>query len=75
MSEGDLGDYWQKNCYEDLAKIKGIGLLGTSDFTHPEWLKELKEKLIEKEYGIYTHNGVNYVLSAEVANIYFKNGR
>lgn len=57
------------------AKIKGIDLLGTGDFTHPEWLKELKEKLAEKEYGIYSHDGVNYILSAEVSNIYFKNGR
>jgi uncharacterized protein (TIGR00375 family) len=57
------------------AKIKGINLLGTGDFTHPEWLKELKEKLSEAEYGIYRHNGVDYVLSAEVANIYFKNGK
>ncbi len=57
------------------AKIKGIGLLGTSDFTHPRWLKELKEKLAEEEYGIYSHNGVDYILSAEVSNIYFKNGK
>ena len=27
------------------AKIKGIKVLGTGDFTHPEWLKSLKEKL------------------------------
>ena len=57
------------------AKIKGIGLLGTSDFTHPRWLKELKEKLAEEEYGIYSHNGVDYILSVEVSNIYFKNGK
>lgn len=57
------------------AKIKGIGMLGTCDFTHPEWLKELKEKLVEKEYGIYSHNAINYILSTEVSNIYFKNGR
>ncbi len=57
------------------SKIKGIGLLGTGDFTHPQWLKELKEKLTEKEYGIYTHNGINFILSAEVSNIYFKNGK
>ena len=24
------------------AKIKGVGLLGTGDFTHPLWLQELK---------------------------------
>ncbi len=57
------------------AKIKGIGLLGTGDFTHPQWLRELKEGLESKEYGIYTRNGVDYILSAEVSNIYFKNGK
>ena len=25
------------------AKIKGLGLLGTGDFTHPIWLEELKK--------------------------------
>ncbi|MBL7071705.1 MAG: DNA helicase UvrD [Candidatus Omnitrophica bacterium] len=57
------------------AKIKGISLIGTSDFTHPDWLKELKTNLTEKEYGIYTHSGVDYILTAEVSNIYFKNGK
>ncbi len=57
------------------AKIKGIDMLGTGDFTHPAWLKELKESLIEKEPGAYMHNGVDYILSAEVSNIYFKSGR
>jgi len=27
------------------AKIKGIDVLGTGDFTHPQWLKEIKELL------------------------------
>ena len=27
------------------AKIKGIDLLGTGDFTHPVWINEIKEKL------------------------------
>lgn len=35
------------------AKIKGIKILGTGDFTHPEWFKEIKEKLEEKEKGLY----------------------
>ena len=33
---------------EDLArnaKIKGIDILGTGDFTHPRWLEELKSKI------------------------------
>src|SRR3989338_3552026 len=57
------------------AKMKGIHMLGTGDFTHPIWLKELSERLAEKEYGIYTHEGIDYILTAEVSNIYFKAGR
>lgn len=57
------------------AKIKGIGMLGTGDFTHPAWLEELKKNLVEKEYGVYTHEGIDYILTAEVSNIYFKAGR
>jgi uncharacterized protein (TIGR00375 family) len=29
------------------AKIKGLNLVGTGDFTHPKWLQELHETLIE----------------------------
>ena len=57
------------------AKIKGISMLGTGDFTHPIWLAELKEKLEETEYGVYKYDGVYFVLTAEVSNIYFKAGR
>ena len=35
------------------AQIKGIKVLGTGDFTHPEWLKNLKEKLEPAEPGLY----------------------
>ena len=41
---------------ESLAKwtkIKGVNVLGTGDFTHPLWLKELKEKLEPAEQGLY----------------------
>jgi len=57
------------------AKIKGISLLGTGDFTHPEWLKELKQKLSPKEEGFYEYDGVTFILTAEVCSIYFKAGR
>ena len=36
---------------EKYAKIKGVGLLGTGDFQHPEHSKEIKEKLTEDEHG------------------------
>jgi DNA helicase-2/ATP-dependent DNA helicase PcrA len=39
--------------YYRWAKIKGIDLLGTGDFTHPAWLKELKEKLVPDDGGFF----------------------
>ena len=35
------------------AKIKGIKVLGTGDFTHPQYLKELKENLEPAEQGLF----------------------
>jgi uncharacterized protein (TIGR00375 family) len=57
------------------AKIKGISLIGTGDFTHPEWLKEIKNRLETAEYGIFVHNDIYFMLTTEVSNIYFRGGR
>ena len=35
------------------AQKKGITVMGTGDFTHPAWISELKDKLIEAEGGLY----------------------
>ncbi len=35
------------------AKIKGVKVLGTGDFTHPLWLKELRQKLEPAEPGLF----------------------
>lgn len=35
------------------SKKKGINVVGTGDLTHPLWLKELKEKLIPLECGLF----------------------
>ena len=35
------------------AQIKGINVLGTGDFTHPLWFRELKERLIPAEEGLF----------------------
>lgn len=54
--------------------MKGLNLLGTGDFTHPSWLKELKEELKENESGILkTNGGFSFVLSSEIANVYEQN--
>ncbi|MCK4400782.1 UvrD-helicase domain-containing protein [bacterium] len=40
--------------YLDLwAGLKGIKVVGTGDFTHPGWVKELKEKLEPAEPGLF----------------------
>ncbi|MEI7899852.1 MAG: endonuclease Q family protein [bacterium] len=36
------------------AQLKGVGVCGTGDCTHPAWLAELKEKLTEDAPGLYT---------------------
>jgi uncharacterized protein (TIGR00375 family) len=58
------------------AKIKGIDLLGTGDFTHPDWLKHLKAHLKPvKDAGLFTYDGIHFMLSAEISSIYSKNGK
>jgi len=56
---------------EKWAKIKGIDLLGTGDFTHPEWTKELDEQLVKEKNGIYyTVTGMPFIYQTEVSLIY-----
>ena len=58
------------------AKIKGLNLLGTGDFTHPLWIKELKSELKDDGSGILkTSEGFPFILQAEIANIYTQDGR
>ncbi len=35
------------------AQLKGVGVCGTGDCTHPGWFSELKEKLTEDAPGLY----------------------
>ena len=40
--------------YNELwGQIKGVQVIGTGDFTHPQWFKELKEKLEPAEEGLF----------------------
>lgn len=56
---------------EKWAKIKGIDLLGTGDFQHPGWKKEIEEKLTEDEKGILrTENGFPFIWQTEISLIY-----
>jgi len=67
------------------AKIKGIKVLGTGDFTHPEWLKNLKSKLEPAEPGLYnlksqisnlkSEDKTKFILTSEISCIYSKKNK
>lgn len=35
------------------GRKKGVTVIGTGDFTHPQWMKELREKLVPAEPGLF----------------------
>ncbi len=63
----------------EVAKQKGIFLVGTGDFTHPGYLEELKKELEPDGNGFYVckgdPEGTRFILTAEVANIFTQAGR
>ena len=76
----DFLDYW--------AGLKGIKVVGTGDFTHPGWLKELKEQLEAAEEGLFhlrpeykkkiftpAEDKTRFILTAEISSIYKKRGQ
>jgi uncharacterized protein (TIGR00375 family) len=71
------------------AQLKGLAVLGTGDFTHPGWLKELKDKLEPSGNGLFKlksrhqaagvprscQGEVSFMLQAEISSIYTKGHR
>ena len=71
------------------ARRKGISLLGSGDFTHPQWRRELEEKLAPAQEGLYVlkeefrikdgsvegRYEPRFVISGEISSIYKKNGK
>lgn len=60
------------------AGRKGIGVVGTGDFTHPLWFQHLQDSLSEAEAGLYAlgpSGSTRFILSAEVSLIYQQGGR
>jgi len=64
---------------EKWAKIKGIKVLGTGDFSHPEWFKNLKEKLEPVEPGLFklknSDSEIRFILTTEISCVYSKAGK
>jgi DNA helicase II / ATP-dependent DNA helicase PcrA len=75
----------------EWARIKGIQVVGTGDFTHPGWLKQLKEQLVPAEPGFFRLKDesieasvtglktdateVRFVLTSEISSIYKRDGK
>lgn len=70
------------------ADDKGILVMGTGDFTHPQWFDEIKEKLDPAESGLFklktqykkeTLRGAQaetrFLLTSEISSIYSKGGK
>jgi uncharacterized protein (TIGR00375 family) len=59
------------------AQIKGINVLGTGDFTHPEWFLQIKKKLEPAEHGLLklraSESPTRFILTSEISCIYSKN--
>jgi uncharacterized protein (TIGR00375 family) len=59
----------------EWAKLKGIGLMGTGDFTHHLWLEELKNNLQDLGNGLFKYQDVHFILTTEISSIYSKKGK
>ena len=70
------------------ARRKGISLVGTGDFTHPQWRRELWQMLRRAEKGLYRlkddfrllcpvpgEQPPRFVVSGEISTIYRRAGR
>jgi uncharacterized protein (TIGR00375 family) len=71
MNLGEIGRY---------AQIKGLSVVGTGDFTHPLWMKELKKELQPLgDTGLYVlpscGSKLSFMITAEVCTIFDYNGK
>lgn len=57
------------------AKLKGINLLGTGDFTHPGWFRELVSLLQPAGEGIYAYEDTFFLFTVEVAAVWSQAGK
>jgi uncharacterized protein (TIGR00375 family) len=62
------------------AQLKGLSLLGTGDFTHPEWLGELRRELQEVDgSGLFRpkniESRVRFVITGEVCTVFVSSGK
>lgn len=72
------------------ARVKGIDVLGTADFTHPVWLREISQQLeevgsgiyalkdkyrVELPYAVVNPRPARFLLTNEIATIWSQDGK
>jgi uncharacterized protein (TIGR00375 family) len=80
-----LHSKYARGCSKDLdlenldyyARLKGLKLLITGDFTHPAWFKEISQKLEPAGDGIYklkNNSETYFLLGGEISSIFSRGG-
>lgn len=67
------------------AYKKGLNVITTGDWTHPMWMREIKQQLVEANSGLFTlkkdnkqstiNNEIMFILSVEISSIYSQGGK
>ncbi len=70
---------YSRACSKDLelpniarvCETRGIDIVATSDFTHPQWFEHMKEELIEVNDGIYKtkDSKTKFIIGTELSSI------
>ncbi len=58
-----------------MARVKGIDMLATGDFTHPAWRAELEAGLSPVDWGTFRYGDVNFVAGTEVSCVFRQGNR
>ena len=63
-----------------FAKTKGLNVVGTGDFTHPKWIMEIRQTLVQDgDSGLYRlasnpSSKIHFMLTSEVCTIFSVHG-
>ena len=64
-----------------LSKMKGLTIVGTGYFTHPKWLYEIKNSLVESDgSGLYKlidmqDSSIYFMITGEVSTVFEFEGK
>ncbi len=87
ISDLHIHSKYSRACSRDLepknierwCRLKGIDIVGSADFTHPYWFKELLDSLVEEKPGLFKIKGsdgkVLFLLTTELSCIYSQGGK